>query len=120
MTVGPDILVGDTTHDLVLQNGDLVVATDIAQHAKIRLGFFEGEWFLDLEAGLPYFQSLFVKNPNLGEIEGLFRAAILETPGITAINFFELSFDTETRRLVIRWSAQSLQGTIGNLDEVQL
>lgn len=120
MTVGPDILLGDLTHDLVLVGGDLSIQTDIAQHAKIRLAFFEGEWFLDSTAGVPYFQSILKKGANLGEIQTVYREEILGTPGITALTTLELDFDATTRVLTVEWGAESVQGTIGNLQEIQL
>jgi hypothetical protein len=105
------------THDLDL-TGDALSIVDgddaIVQDLKVRLQFFKGEWKLDTRIGFPYFQDVLIKNPNLAVIRSLYREAILETPGILAIEFFDLSVDAATRKMSLSFSAEKTDG--GTLD----
>lgn len=105
----------DADGDLDITAGDLVLVSDadaILQAVRIRLQFFQGEWFLDESAGLPYFQDILVKNPDMNVLQFLFRKAILETPGITAVNALTLSVDSATRSLSVSYRASSDVGEL--------
>lgn len=80
--------------DLQLTDGQLTLVTGddaIDQHLRNRLRFFLGEWFLDTRQGLPYFQSVFVKNPNRPAVRSAFRRTIRETPGIVAVTKLQIN-----------------------------
>jgi hypothetical protein len=63
------------------------------------------EWFLDIGAGLPYFQQIITVNPNLEDLKLIFLQAILATPGITNVDRINLSLNRITRGLRVDWSA---------------
>ena len=89
-------------------SGELVLLDGIdaiAQHIRIRLRFFLGEWFLDQRVGIPYFQQLLGQKPNETAVKSIFRAAILSTPGIESISEMSVDFDGSTRRLGIAFTA---------------
>lgn len=105
----------DTNGDFTLTSGDLQLvsgADAIVQAVRIRMQFFKGEWFLDLDAGIPYFQEIFVKNPNPNVLQSLFRQALLETPGILAIESLSLAFDGATRRLTVNYRVSTDVGEL--------
>ncbi|RIY00222.1 hypothetical protein D3218_13130 [Aureimonas flava] len=91
------------TNDLFLTaSGDLALATDaqaVSQHAKQRLMTFQGEWFLDTTAGVPWIEEILGKRPALTLAEGVIKAEILDTDGVTAINEFAIRFRAGDRRL---------------------
>jgi len=66
-----------------------------------RLKFFKAEWFLDLRQGVPYFEAVFVKNPDLSLVQSIFRRAILGTPGVQTIARMVTTFDKSTRSFTI-------------------
>lgn len=66
-----------------------------------RLQFFLGEWFLDTRQGMPYFQAVFIKNPELTLIQSIFRRAILSTPGVSSIIRLETRLDSANRRFIV-------------------
>ena len=90
-----------STNDLQLVTG----ADAIAQHLLIRLRMFRGEWFLDRRIGIPYFQSILVKSPNLTAVRGIYRTAITSTPGVIRVEKFSLDFERSTRELQVPFSA---------------
>jgi len=98
-----------TTHDLDLTGNQLALEQDraasIAQHVKIRLQFFLNEWFLDRNLGIPYFERILVKNPDLTTISNIFQEAILETAGILSLATFDMQFNTTTRTLTVTFKA---------------
>ena len=66
-----------------------------------RLQFIKGEWFLDTRQGLPYYEAVFRKNPDLSLVQSIFRKAINSTPGVQTVARMETTFNKETRRFSI-------------------
>lgn len=93
-----DILITDAAFSIVRGDDALL------QHLAIRLRFFLGEWFLDLRVGIPYFESILLKNPNLITVQSVFREAILETPGVASISRFDLDVNASTRVLTLEFT----------------
>lgn len=99
-----DLLLGDDG-DLVVRNGDLALATDqigIKQSIDIRLAFVRGEWFLDLEIGIPYYEAIFVKAPSLIAVREIYREALAETPGVRDVLALDVGY-TGDRVASIPW-----------------
>jgi hypothetical protein len=64
--VNPDV------GDLALSDlGDAFIRTtladEFAQRLRVRLSFFKGEWFLNLDEGMPYYQLILVKGPRAAQ-----------------------------------------------------
>ena len=98
----------DADDDLDVSTGDLVKLTGaeaIRQQLKIRLRLFLGEWFLDTRVGMPYYETVLVKNPNTQAVRALFQEAILGTPGVTETSDVALEYDGATRALAVTFRA---------------
>ena len=68
-----DILL-DCSGDLyVSPNGDILLENSVAQKIRIRLLWFLEEWRWNREEGLPYMESLLIKNPDTDYFERLVR-----------------------------------------------
>lgn len=107
----------DSNNDLIIENGQFKLVADAAeviQHVRTRLQFYLGEWFLDLTAGTPYFQSIFVKPANLANIESILKTRILSTPEVKKLIEFSMDYDKTSRFLDVRFSAETTYGTISN------
>lgn len=106
----------DADGDLFLDdNGSIVLVTGddaIVQQLKIRFRFALGEWFLDTRLGLPIFQEVLVKNPNLTRVRGIYRQLITTTPGIESIEKFALTLDSPTRKLSLSFTARKTDGEL--------
>ena len=120
MTLGPDLMLDPDTHDLQVIDGDLVVATDVAQAVKIRILFVRGEWFLNLQAGTRYFEVVWIKPVNLEHVAAELRGRILGTPRIDAITKFVLDFDENTRTLTLDWAATTDEGEIADVSTLNV
>lgn len=111
----PNLLIDDTTGDLYLSNGNLVINSGydaVRQAVYSRLRFFAGEWFADENIGIPYWNDILgKKQPNLPAIREIFRQAILKTPGIASITSIDLR-QTTTRGYTLTFSAKMDDGSL--------
>ena len=102
--------------DLDFSSGGLQIVTgteEIAQKLFVRLQFFLGEWFLDRRQGIPYFTKILIKSPDLVVIQGIFREAILTTPGVESlVGVIETELDFITRKLTVKFSALLTSGEV--------
>ncbi len=73
----------------------------VGQRVKGTLNEFQGEWFLDLEAGVPYLESILgQKTQNLATIGAILKSSIREAAGDGAIlTSFQLTHDIVTREM---------------------
>jgi hypothetical protein len=96
---------------------------EIAQHIATRLKFFLTEWFLDETSGTAWYQVIFVKPADLLQIETVLKERILQTPGVTDLIDFKMSynqFDTSSapgRSLAVNFTYTDQYGTL-NQNEV--
>lgn len=106
--------------DLEIKNGDLLLTSGdeaVRQHLQQRLRTFLGEWFLDLDVGVPYFQDILVKNPNVNQVDGILKQTILTTPGVVELVSFSMSFDSTARTLAVEFEYTSYSGEINFFTE---
>ena len=110
-----DLLQDTVTGELVLVNGDLQLTTgrgEVRQSLVQALRFCYGEWFLNTTAGIPYFQNVLVKAPDLVGIQGIFINAITAVPGVLELLSFEFAFDAPSRKLTVTFAVDSTDGII--------
>lgn len=100
--------------DIDITTGDLILASgneSVAQHVLIRLRLFAGEWFLDTRVGLPYYDQVLIKSPDNKAVRAIITQAILTTPGIEALESFEMDFDGVTRTMSVSFVARLTNST---------
>lgn len=106
-TVNTDIIL-DSSGDLIVNSsGDIVIAQSIAQKIKIKICWLAGEWRWDEEEGLPYLTELFVKNPDTDRFEMLIREEIFEIEGVTGVDDVRVTYDRNTRKGHIKFTAHT-------------
>lgn len=92
----------------------MALVTDPNQEIAIRLQdrflLALGEWFLDTRIGVPYFQVVFVKNPDVAAIRALFRKVIETTPGIVSVTELSTNYDPAGRTLTWSFTATTDNG----------
>lgn len=105
----------DASGDLAFEGGDLVLEVGVASIASdlhARLQTFRGEWFLDGSIGIPFFDQVLVKQPNMTAIRALLRTEILDTPGIADVLELTTNYDNATRTLALSFRATTDTGEI--------
>lgn len=105
--------------DLLLdENNDLVVTTDlqfsrgitaVTQSCRIALQLFQDEWFLDMDAGLPYWQSILAQKPTVAIAAArIFIARELRlVEGVLDILKLLVSYDGANRKLIVEWQVST-------------
>lgn len=120
MSIVRDLKIDVTTGDLVVESGDLVLVSDLAaisQSVRTRLRFYRGEWFADLDVGVPWYETIFVKNPNLVAVRAALQSTVAGTKGIVEVLTFNLTLDPVTRTASVAFSARADTGELLTFDE---
>jgi hypothetical protein len=102
----------DENNNLVFENGDLVFTTGIdavVQQCRIAMQMFQEEWFLNLDAGLPYWQSILGQKPAvaLQAAQIYIRRELLLVDGVLDILKLEVTYERTTRTLKVSWQVDT-------------
>jgi hypothetical protein len=91
-----------TNGDLELtDDGDILATESVRQAVKIRLLWFFDEWRLGPELGFPYFEYVFIKNPNETKIKSLIRDTVMSVDEVTDVTEITYELDKQTRSAAI-------------------
>ena len=110
-----DMALDPKTGDLLLIENSASLVDDIdqiAQNLAIRLRFIQGEWYLNIFAGIPYYEYFFVKEPNQIQVESFLKEAIANTRGVEEITSFTSDYDGRTRTFSVSFSCKTIAGQI--------
>lgn len=77
--------------------GRVVGVDEVRQHIKERIWFFYEEWFLDRDAGLPWFQEIFKKPEKKALADAYLKKEIIDTDGVEELLSFDSRFDYAKR-----------------------
>jgi hypothetical protein len=102
-----------TDGDIDLSQGKSVYVENedkVAQILRIRLHFYEGEWFLDTRLGIPYFSKVFIKQYSENEIAFIFKKCILDTEGVKSILDYQQTFSN--RSFTIKFTVNTIFGPV--------
>lgn len=122
------ILIDDPIDILLGEDGDIDLSSGgpqfsrgidaVLQAIKIALQAVRGEWFADLEDGVPYFerdgvtadQALLGQQFDRGKAQAAFRDAILSAPGVGSIVSLVVTFESVTRTLSVSFEVKTIFG----------
>lgn len=94
-----DLLLNRTTGDAVFVNGTTSVVSEagenVAQRLYIMLRTFAGEWYLNIDHGIPYFQSILGKKNTRQAIDLIFQQKILAEEGVQEILEFSSNLSSD-------------------------
>jgi len=82
----------------------------VAQGILVRLKNIKGEWFLDLENGVPWFTSILGAKYNEMEVRGIILDTITKAPGVTELISLVMTFNASTRSLDIAFETRTVFG----------
>ena len=111
-----DIKLDSVTHDLTFEADDLVLFTQeqdsIRQRLKIGLATIAGEWFLDIDKGLPITSSNFSQKGSQTLLDAYIRRFISEFEGVQELLTYRSELDRTTRTSYIFFTARVDSGEI--------
>lgn len=88
----------DRTGDLEISDtGDVMLTQSVRQAVEIRLRWLFGEWRFAPEAGVPYFDRIMVKKPDIEGIKQILRTEIMAVDGMTDVKNLQVVIDTKSR-----------------------
>lgn len=100
---------GDYSFGSGLNNFHIDSAEAVAQAIETRLKLWIGEWFADTSDGTGWSQAILGKqSKNLYELT--LRQRVLETYGVTSIESFQSSLDSDARRLTVSMTVNTIYG----------
>lgn len=101
----------DADGDLDIVDGDARFASGgeaVKQLIYIALSMFQGEWFLDLDAGMPYYQDILGrKYADEATLRAAVRTTILGVDGVSEIVKLEIVWNGATRSAAIAWRVKT-------------
>lgn len=112
-----DLLLDESTNDLILENNDLVLTSTnqeaLRQRLSIHLLMYRGEWFLNTGFGVPYMQQLIGIARTKETIDAVLRSEIaLETTEDLIGNFTSTYDNTDTRRYTLSFDVYTANETL--------
>jgi len=89
LTAGGDLKISGT--------GDISLTDSVRQAVVIRLQWFFEEWRFAPQYGVPYFEDILVKNPNLEEVRRIIRDETLSVEEVTDARNITVSVNKPAR-----------------------
>lgn len=98
-----DILL-DREGDIVLSTqGDIALVTSPVQAVMIKLRWFFQEWLFAPEKGIPWYESILIKKPDMDSIKKILTREILEAEEVIEVPQMQVLLDAEKRTAIIRF-----------------
>lgn len=107
-----DILLSSKGDLKINDSGDIELTESVRQAIRIRLQWFWSEWRLGPEAGIPWFEEILVKNPNIDRCLQIFREAILSVKEVKNVRDMSLVIEPKTRQAKLKFTATTDEETI--------
>jgi len=90
-----DLKLDYSTGDILFQNGPLTkeyttqpLTETVAQRLFIMLRTFQGEWFLNTEHGIPYWQNILGRKTTKSAVDLILQQKILAENGVKELTYF--------------------------------
>ena len=84
--------------DLVItQGGDIVLADSVRQAIRIRLLWFAAEWRFNTDFGIPYYEEILIKNPNLEKVKLILSGEIRKVEEVMDVQNMSIELDYQHR-----------------------
>lgn len=108
----------DRYHDLAIENNDFAAVEglpEMVQAVRIAILTIKYEWWLDGTIGVPWNHGMFQPFVTQAEKELHVKKSVLSVEGVTSVDQLTYSHDQELRSDLISLSAETIEGTIGNV-----
>ena len=84
----------------------------VAQAIKTRMKLLQGEWWENLEDGLPLFQKILARRQPKEVIDQIIKKRILGTPNVKSITEYESTWNNEERKYSFQGKVKTIFGDI--------
>jgi hypothetical protein len=113
-----DFLLNASTGDVVVPLAMSTGIAAVAQACQIAMATIAGEWFLDLDHGVPYFPrsgipastAIFAAKFDPAKAVRAFRTALTAIPNVTSIVRLDVAFAPTARALTVTWAVRTTFG----------
>ena len=106
------------TNDLAVENFQLKLTSNysewLAQRLENKLKFFLGEWFANIELGVPYYQSILKKQADINSVTSIFLNVIKKDKGVQKVISFNAEYDNSLRKYALTFSVLSNENEVVN------
>lgn len=99
-----DIRLNEDGDIAISKNGDISTTESVRQAVMIRLRWIYDEWRLGPELGFPWFEGVFIKNPNTIKIKTLVRDEILKVKEVKAATVTSVDYNPAKRTATFRYT----------------
>ena len=99
-----DIAINPVTNDIAYSDGKaeyVINADEVIQRVRTCLSRIAGEWFLDITAGVPYFNGQMLGGKDLEYVKLVLRKEILQITGVGEILALNAYINTQTKHLSV-------------------
>ena len=111
-----DLALDPVTGDLVFANRDLATLSGaelVQQRLAITPKMFKGEWFLDADAGIPYFQEILKKGVATTVVDAILRKAVLDTEDVNRLlTYTPAVLDKVNRIISVAFTVDTVYGPV--------
>lgn len=106
-----DILL-DKAGDIALTKaGDITLVTSPVQAVLIKLRWYFQEWVFDPEKGIPWYESILIKRPDIEGIKRTLIREILDVDDVIEVPMMAIALDAATRTAEIRFQFRTSEST---------
>ena len=106
-----DFELDEVTGNLILPLRLISGPRKIAQSVRIQLRTWLGEWFLDLDHGVPYLTGVLGRQ-RVEMVEQILRQQVLNVNGVRRVTELKLDMDVRARHALVRLKAEVEGGEI--------
>ena len=92
-----DILLDNEGDIFITDEGDIRITESILQAARTRLLWLLGEWRFHPEAGMPYIEEFYVKNPSLTVLRRIIYEQLSVIDGVTDVRDVQININSPKR-----------------------
>jgi len=99
-----DIAIDNYTNDVAYENGRIkytINADEVLQRVRTCLRRIEGEWFLDTNAGVPYFNGEMLGGKDVEYVKLVLRKEILRIVGVKEIQTIDIAMNSTTKHVSV-------------------
>ena len=93
-----DILLNRDGDLHITEQGDIRLTENVIQAVKIRLLWFFQEWRFAPQNGVPYYEEILVKNPNLERIRRIVKNEVQSVAEVTDVRNIRIDWNKATRQ----------------------